>query len=114
VRSLIWNYELPWLLISGGDDSRLAAWDIRNDKLLYETVEPCISVSSIANNPKSLSLVTSHLDNSVIFWDLMGIQDIFIAQMKSILGLELREITSPDVNDVMLPSTCGKLAGGAT
>jgi len=102
-------------LISGGDDSRLAAWDIRNDKLLYETVEPCISVSSIANNPKKpFSLVTSHLDNSVIFWDLMGIQDIFIAQMKSILGLELKEITSPDVNDVMLPSTCGKLAGEAS
>lgn len=64
----------------------LAAWDIRSNKLIYEALEPSISISSMTSHPKNpFTLVTSHLDNSVIFWDLMGISDIFVAQMKAIL-----------------------------
>ena len=29
VRSVSWNYEIPWLLISAGDDSYFGVWDIR-------------------------------------------------------------------------------------
>ena len=108
---MIWNYEIPWLLISGGDDSCLAAWDIRSNKLIHETVEPCISVSSMTTHPLSpFSLVTSHLDNSVIFWDLMGFSDIFLAQMKVILDMGLLE-TCSDIHDVMIPNVMGKLSG---
>jgi len=78
VRSLSWNYEIPWLLISGGDDSFLGVWDIRTNKLIYETYEPCISTSSFTTHPKRpFTLVSSHLDNSLIFWDLLGLSDIF-------------------------------------
>jgi ribosome assembly protein RRB1 len=77
VRSVCWNYELPWLLISGGDDSSFGVWDIRKNKLISEFYEPCISVSSITTHPrKPFTIVTSHLDNSVIFWDLLAINEI--------------------------------------
>ena len=29
VRSVHWNSEIPWLLLSGGDDSKQILWDIR-------------------------------------------------------------------------------------
>jgi ribosome assembly protein RRB1 len=78
VRSVHWNHEIPWLLISGGDDSFLAVWDIRKNKLIYETYEPCISTSSISSHPKNpFTIVSTHLDNSLIFWDLLGLADIF-------------------------------------
>jgi len=92
VRSLTWNHELPWLLISGGDDSFIGMWDIRSNKLIYETYEPCISTSSFTMHPKKpFTLVSSHLDNSLIFWDLMGIPDVFQTQMKFLLDLGLIE-----------------------
>ena len=73
VRSLLWNYEIPWLLISGGDDSIIVAWDIRNNSMIYDMIEPSISVSSFTTHPlKPFTVVSSHIDNSVIFWDLLG------------------------------------------
>jgi WD40 repeat protein len=111
VRSVRWNYELPWLLISGGDDSCLAAWDIRHNKMIFEIMEPCISVSSMTNHPSNpFTLITSHLDNSVICWDLMGLNDIYLAQMKFILEMGLFDVTS-DQHDLMSPALNGKLAG---
>jgi WD40 repeat protein len=63
-------------LISGGDDSCVAAWDIRTNILIFETAEPCISVSSMVSDPQApFNIVTAHLDNSIIFWDLMGLPD---------------------------------------
>lgn len=29
VRSVAWNHELPWMLISAGDDQKIVVWDIR-------------------------------------------------------------------------------------
>lgn len=40
VRSLMWSTEIPWLLTSGADDSKLAVWDIRNRMMIYATEEP--------------------------------------------------------------------------
>ena len=48
---MLWNSEIPWLLLSGGDDSSLAAWDIRNNELVAEAVEPSISFSSMTSHP---------------------------------------------------------------
>jgi WD40 repeat protein len=111
VRSILWNYELPWLLLSGGDDSTIAAWDIRSNKLIFDTLEPCISISSMATHPKNpFTVITSHLDNSVIFWDLLGLSDIFLNQLKFILDLGLLE-TICDPHDLMVPDVRGKLSG---
>lgn len=77
MRSLCWNPELPWLLISGGDDSYFAAWDIRSNELIFEMHEPSISISSITTHPSNpFALVSSHFDNTVIFWDLLNFSDI--------------------------------------
>jgi len=101
-------------LISGGDDSSIGMWDIRTNKLIYESYEPCISVSSITTHPKKpFTVITSHLDNSVIFWDLLALGDIFQTQMKFIMDMGLLEITC-DGHDSMVPENKGKLSGEAS
>jgi WD40 repeat protein len=108
VRCVQWNYELPWLLISGGDDSSLAAWDIRTNTLIAESLEPCISFSSMTSHPSTpFSLITSHLDNSLIIWDLLGLPDV---QM-SILSMLVGEDILSDVQDLMKVSTKAKVSG---
>jgi ribosome assembly protein RRB1 len=80
VRSLLWNHEMPWLLISGGDDSQIGIWDIRTNKLIHEVFENSISISSMTSHPaKPFTIVSSHLDNSIMFWDLLGVSDVFLA-----------------------------------
>jgi WD40 repeat protein len=102
VRSVLWNHELPWLLISGGDDSTLAAWDIRKNQLIYETIEPSISISSMTTHPLNpFTLITSHLDNSLIFWDLLLTPDIFHAQLKfSLPEFQITDVIA-DPQDLM-------------
>jgi WD40 repeat protein len=77
---------LPWLLISGGDDSQLALWDIRKDELVSSVTqgatvfEPSISISCLTTHPKKpFSFLSAHLDNSIILWDLFGLPDIQLA-----------------------------------
>lgn len=83
VRCVLWNHELPWLLLSGGDDSSLAAWDIRSNELVAESLEPSISFSSMTTHPhRPFTVVTSHLDNSLVLWDIMGLPDVYQAQLK--------------------------------
>lgn len=65
----------------------------------------------MTTHPQSpFTLVTSHLDNSVIFWDLMGLKDLALAQLKFVLDMNLLE-TVCDPHDLMLPGVRGKLAG---
>jgi hypothetical protein len=46
--------------------------------MVYQIHDLSISVSSFATHPKNpFSIATSHFDNSVIFWDLLDVSDIF-------------------------------------
>jgi WD40 repeat protein len=93
VRSLAWNYEIPWLLISGCDNSELAIWDIRSNELITSIHEESIAVSAISTHPKRpFAYATSHLDNSVIFWDILDLPDIAMVSMKFFLELPLTDI----------------------
>lgn len=77
MRSLVWNKEIPWLLISGGDDSLIGLWDIRKNAIVYEVYEPSVSISGFAfHHEKPFNLISTHFDNSVIFWDLREISQI--------------------------------------
>jgi WD40 repeat protein len=72
--------------VTGGDDSLLVIWDIRSASVIHYVYEPCISVSSITSHPKKpFAMVSSQLDNSVIFWDILGLSEIFYVQMKFIM-----------------------------
>jgi WD40 repeat protein len=117
VRSLLWNTELPWLLTSGGDDSYLALWDIRKDSLVTSVrqnvtvFEPSISISCLTSHPsKPFSFLSAHLDNSIIVWDLMGLPEVQLAQLKLIADSSLIEVCT-DPHDAMVPENFGKLAG---
>lgn len=102
---------MPWLLVSGCDDSELAMWDIRSNELISSIHEESISVSAIATHPKRpFAYVTSHLDNSVIFWDILDLSDIAIVMTKFFLELPLTDIIC-DFHDQMTPSTYGKVSG---
>lgn len=34
VRSLSWNSEIPWMLITASDDNMVAIWDVRTFKVI--------------------------------------------------------------------------------
>jgi WD40 repeat protein len=99
---------LPWLLISGGDDSQIALWDIRTDSLVTNTLgdavyEPSISISSLSSHPgQPFLLISGHLDNSLILWDLLGLPDVQLAQLKLILDMPPDSIITSNVNEGML------------
>ena len=99
MRSVIWNYELPWLLISGGDDSTFCLWDIRSNSLLHELEEKCIAIAGLTTHPKKpFTLVSSHFDNSVTFWDLLGLSDIYHVEVKFCFDMSLLD-TVCDAHD---------------
>jgi WD40 repeat protein len=80
VRSLIWNTEIPWLLISGSDDSVINVWDTRNSKLISSTCEPILATTSLTSHAdKPFSIISSHFDSSIVFWSLLSIPEISLA-----------------------------------
>lgn len=101
VRSLLWSSELPWLLISGGDDSNICVWDIRTSNLIFSVKEESISVSCLVASPNQpFKVISAHLDNSVIVWDLLGLSEVAIAQMKMIMDQGITEVCC-DIQDLM-------------
>ena len=46
IRSVQWSTEVPWLLVSGGDDSKQAVWDVRNKMLIFCSEEPTLAMTS--------------------------------------------------------------------
>lgn len=111
MRSLCWNYELPWLLVSGGDDSRLVLWDIRTNEKAFDTKEPSVSVSCIDSHPsKPFLYVTSHFDNSLFFWDILALGTVRTALTKVLLNFSYLEYTC-DPHDAMDPKLDARISG---
>lgn len=111
VRSLSWNYELPWMLITAADDANICIWDIRNETLLTSVYQASLSLTSFAVHPDHpFSIISTHFDNSIIQWSLLGIPDIAIAQTKMLLDLPITE-TLCDPHDSMLKKFSSRLSG---
>jgi WD40 repeat protein len=97
VRGLQWNHELPWLLISGADDNRIAMWNVSTSKIIYEVHEPCLALTSFASHPtKPFTLFSSHFDASIKQWSLLGLPDIGLSMLKSLLNLNPKDILTSD------------------
>jgi WD40 repeat protein len=45
VRSLSWNSEIPWLLISASDDQQIVLWDVRTGTCLASFIEPSLALT---------------------------------------------------------------------
>jgi len=113
VPGLEWSHELPWLLITAADDSKVALWDIRHQFpiLVQENLEPSLSLSSFATHPKRpFSLISSHFDASIKQWTLLGLPDVSLVLTKLILGLSLTEIICNE-HDLMQSQISAKLSG---
>jgi hypothetical protein len=103
---------LPWLLVSGGDDSRLILWDIRSNEKAFETKEPSVSVSCIDSHPsKPFLYATSHFDNSLFFWDILALAPVRTALCKILLNFSYLEYTC-DPHDGMDPKLNARISGG--
>jgi len=110
VRSVIWNSELPWMLISGSDDSMIVVWDTRSSKVITSSYEPTLSLTSITSHPqRPFTLVSSHFDSSIIVWSLLSLPEVALSQLKFILGVNLNDIFSTP--DESLNSEQMKLTG---
>lgn len=75
------------MLISGGDDQRVIVWDLRAQKVLTAITEPTLAMTSLISHPtKPFSMISSHFDSSILFWSLLSIPDVALAQYKFLLG----------------------------
>lgn len=101
VRSLQWNHEFPWLLTTGADDSYVAVWDIRSKQLIFAVQEPSLALTSFATHPnRPFTLYSSHFDASVLQWSMLGIPDVGLCQIKSLLQIDKADIIS-NIHEVM-------------
>ena len=76
------------MLISAADDSQVAIWDIRNYHLLISVYEPSLSLTSLTLHPlRPFSIISSHFDSSLLFWNLLSIPDVALVQLKFLLNL---------------------------
>jgi WD40 repeat protein len=102
VRSVIWNSELPWMLITGSDDSMIVIWDTRSSKVVTSTYEPTLSLTSFTSHPqRPFTLVSSHFDSSIIIWSLLSLPEVALSQLKFLLGVNLNEIFSTPEESLM-------------
>jgi WD40 repeat protein len=77
---VIWNSELPWMLISGSDDSMIVIWDTRSSKVVTSSFEPTLSLTSFTSHPKRpFTLVSSHFDSSIIMWSLLSLPEVALS-----------------------------------
>ncbi|CDU17270.1 hypothetical protein YYC_05419 [Plasmodium yoelii 17X] len=83
VNVITWNENFEFLLASGGDDSVVKIWDIRNTSKNVASLNfHKDSITSISWDSKdTYVLLTSSLDNSISVWDLSveseGLEDSF-------------------------------------
>lgn len=87
VRSLVFNPEMPWILVSAADDSQVVVWDLRTKKILTSIIEPTLPMTSLISHPISpFTLISCHFDSSILFWSLINIPHVALAQLKLLLG----------------------------
>lgn len=112
VRSLIWNSEIPWMLISGADDSVIAICDIRNLKVVTSINEPNLSLTSFTSHPKRpFTLISSHFDSSILVWSLLSLPDVALSQLKFLLGVNISNVFSSPEEVIVSDQGKSKLSG---
>lgn len=74
----------------------LAVWDIRTSKIVTSIHEPTLALTSFTSHPqKPFTLVSSHFDSSILFWSLLSIPDVALAQYKFLLGVDSSDLFCP-------------------
>lgn len=75
------------MLVTAGDDSQVTVWDLRSKKVLTALLEPTLAMTSLISHPtRPFNLISCHFDNSILFWSLLSIPDVALAQLKFLLG----------------------------
>ncbi len=74
VRALLWNTEIPWLLLSGSWDATIRVWDTRKNECIFVTSDHYADVYGITSHPqRPFMYVSCSRDTSLRFWNLEGI-----------------------------------------
>ncbi len=70
-RALAWNYEQPWLLISGSWDSSIRLWNVTHQRCIHVANEHNADVYGLASHPKRpFVYVSSSRDTTMRVWTL--------------------------------------------
>lgn len=112
VRSLAWNHELPWMLCSASDDTQVIVWDLRTEKILTTVFEPTLAMTSLISHPtRPFNLISCHFDSSILFWSVLSIPDVALAQMKFLLGSPVGSFLCDSVEALSTTDHSAKLSG---
>jgi hypothetical protein len=58
--------------------------------------EPTLALTSFTTHPwKPFTLISSHFDSSILFWSLLSIPDIALAQYKMLLSVDSSDLFCP-------------------
>ena len=81
------------MLISAADDQQIAIWDTRTKEVLVTVIEPSLALTSFSSHPhRPFRLFSSHFDSSVMCWNLLGIPEVSLTQLKFLLGRPTTEL----------------------
>jgi WD40 repeat protein len=76
VRPLAWNYEFPYLLISGSWDATIRVWNVPEKKSIHISKEHSSDIYGIvAHKERPFIYFTCSRDNSLRRWNLAAITD---------------------------------------
>lgn len=69
VRGLLWNTEIPYILLSGSWDASIILWDVRTSSALSTIAQHTSDVYGLTSNPeRPFSFVSSSRDSTIRFW----------------------------------------------
>jgi len=81
VRPIIWNPELPWLLISGSWDSTIKMWDVRQNSCIYTAYEHYADIYGLDIHPeRPFNVISCSRDSSIRTWSLLNMANKMLLQ----------------------------------
>ena len=80
IRGLCWNYEIPYILLSGSWDSTIKIWDIRSGKCLETLTDHVADVYGLTSCPsKPFVYASSSRDSTIRLYDISPmVENLFV------------------------------------
>jgi WD repeat-containing protein 17 len=106
---LLWNTEIPYLLLSGSWDASIILWDVRRGIKLTNIAQHTSDVYGLTCNPeRPFTFVSSSRDSTIRFWNFESL--IEPIRLKMFISVNFDDIHNPNLEKVLEDDSNGKLS----